>query len=315
MDGLKACLSSASNSIKVALDLSLIVLSKGKANMKIIKKIVTVLLMVIMIGLLGAYFYLSSPEALDPNRIQWLESSLIAHRGLHEGNIPENSMDAFSAAIEGGYIIELDAQITKDNKIVVLHDNDLNRMLGIDKLITEVTYEELQTYNILGSDQKVPLLSDVLALVDDQVPLLIEIKNDLEVGLLEGALYEVLKNYEGRFAVIAFNPYSLAWFKTNAPDFIRGQVSGHFSLSEADKAKGVKRLVYYKRFMLSNLLMNFESRPNFIVYEIKDTPLIRILSIKLMNVPLIGYAVDDQDEYDQVSMMYDNLMVNTDTIK
>lgn len=281
---------------------------------KLIKKILSGLLLLIMVGLLGAYVYLSSPEKLDQNKIGWIKDNLIAHRGLHEGNVPENSMAAFSLAIEEGYIIELDAQITKDNQVVVYHDNDLNRMLGIDKLITEVTYEELQTYSLIGTDQKVPLLRDVLTLIDDQVPVLIEVKNDLEVGYLEGAMYDVLKDYDGRFAVIAFNPYSLAWFKKNAPDFIRGQVSGHFSLSEEDKAKGVKRLVYYKRFMLTNLLMNFESKPNFIVYEIKDTPLIRILSIKLMNVPLLGYAINNQEEYDQAKPMYDNLMINTNNL-
>lgn len=282
---------------------------------KKIKKILSIILLVLLSLLVVVAIFLSAPQKLKSSEISWLTSTLIAHRGLHSATVPENSMAAFEAAVDKGYIIELDAQLTKDNQVVVLHDNDLNRMLGVDKKITEVTYEELQDYTLIGSDQKVPLLRDVLTLIADQVPVLVEVKNDLKFGLLEGAMNAVLKTYTGRFAVIAFNPYSLEWFKKNAPSMIRGQVSGHFKLSAEAKAKGEKPLVWYKKFMLSNLLMNFTSKPNFIVYEIEDTSIFRILSIKLLNVPLLGYAIDNQEEYDQAKQHFDNVMVNTIDLK
>lgn len=278
---------------------------------KKIRKILKIVLLVFVVVLLGVYVFLSSPHVLGSSKTSWLTSTLIAHRGLHSETVPENSMAAFEAAVQAGYTIELDAQLTKDNQVVVLHDNDLNRVFDLDKKIIEMTYEELQAYTILDSDQKIPLLSDVIAMIDDQVPVMIEVKNDLEVGTIEGAIYEVMKNYDGRFAIIAFNPYSLEWFKNNAPNMMRGQISGHFKLSEEAKAKGEKPLVWYKQFMLSNLLMNFTSRPNFIVYEVKDTSMLRIISIKVMNVPLIGYTIDSQLEYDQYKGKYDNFMVNT----
>jgi len=267
--------------------------------------------MFLVVLLLAAYVFLSSPQVLKSDRISWLTDSLIAHRGLHSETVPENTMAAFEAAVAGGYIIECDAQLTKDNQVVLLHDNDLNRMFGLDKKINEVTYAELQEYTIIGSDQKVPLLSEVLAMVDDQVPILVEVKNDLAVGSLEGAMYKVLKDYDGRFAVTAFNPYSLEWFKNNAPDMIRGQVSGHFKQTPEEIARGDKPLVWYKKFMLTNLLMNFTSKPNFIIYEVKDTSIFRIMSIKMMNVPLVGYTINDQAQYDRYKKDYDNLMVNT----
>lgn len=282
---------------------------------KKIRKILSVILLVLLSLLVIVAIFLSAPQRLKSGEIAWLTSTLIAHRGLHSATIPENSMAAFEAAINKGYIIELDAQLTKDKQVVVLHDNDLNRILGVDKKITEVTYEELQDYTMIGSNQKIPLLSDVLALIDDRVPVLIEIKNDLKVGDLEGAMVEVLKTYTGRFAVIAFNPYALEWFKKNASTMIRGQISGHFKLSDEAKAKGEKPLVWYKQFMLSNLLMNFTSKPNFIVYEIEDTSIFRILSIKLLGVPLLGYTIDNQAEYDKAKHNYDNLMVNTIDLK
>jgi glycerophosphoryl diester phosphodiesterase len=274
-------------------------------------KALKIFLLILVVLLSGAYVFLSSPEVLKSKDIEWVTESLIAHRGLHSETVPENTMAAFEAAVAGGYIIECDAQLTKDNQVVILHDDDLNRMFGLDKKIEEVTYAELQNYTILGTDQKVPLLSEVLAMVDDRVPILVEVKNDLAVGLLEGAMFEVLKDYDGRFAVTAFNPYSLEWFKNNAPDMIRGQVSGHFKQSPEEIARGDKPLVWYKKFMLTNLLMNFTSKPNFIIYEVKDTSIFRIMSIKMMNVPLVGYTINNQSDYDKYKKDYDNLMVNT----
>ena len=68
----------------------------------------------------------------------------IAHRGLHNEIVPENSMLAFKKAIEKNIAIELDLQITKDNKVIVFHDRNLKRMTGIDKLVDECLYEELK---------------------------------------------------------------------------------------------------------------------------------------------------------------------------
>ena len=278
-------------------------------------KALKIFLLVLIILLSGAYVFLSSPEVLKTDQIGWLTDNLIAHRGLHSETVPENTMAAFEAAIEAGYIIECDAQLTKDNQVVIHYDTNLSRMLGLDKKIGEVTYAELQNYTILGTDQKVPLLSDVLDLVNDQVPILVEIKNDLAVGALEGAMVEVLKDYDGRFAVTAFNPYSLEYFKKKAPDMIRGQVSGHFIQTPEEIARGDKPLVWYKKFMLSNLLMNFTSKPNFIIYEVNKTSFLRIMSIKMMNVPLVGYTIDNKEEYDQYRKDYNNLMVNFKVIE
>ncbi|HAM63375.1 MAG TPA: glycerophosphodiester phosphodiesterase [Erysipelotrichaceae bacterium] len=270
-------------------------------------------LLVLFAGLFGLYVYLRSAEVLSPSQIDWLTSTLIAHRGVHdnENGTPENTLAAFKSAIDHGLIIELDVQSTKDDRIVVVHDDDLERLLGLAGKVKEYTYDEIIQRKILNSDQTIPLLSDVLDLIDGKVPVLIEIKNDQEVGEFESRVAQILEDYEGRFAVIAFNPYTLRWFRDNAPDIVRGQISGHYKVSEEDKLKGKKPRVWYERFMLSNLLVNFESRPNFIVYEIKDTSVARIRWFKELNVPLLGYTIDNQEEYDQVKGYYDNLIVNT----
>lgn len=102
-----------------------------------------------------------------------------AHRGLHEKDlsVPENSMAGFKAAVEAGYGIEFDLQLTKDKKVVVHHDRSLKRVCGADVSIGDLTYKELQQYRLQNTEERVPLFSDVLALVDGRTPLIIELKH------------------------------------------------------------------------------------------------------------------------------------------
>ena len=57
----------------------------------------------------------------------FLKEKIIAHRGMHS-NCPENSLMAFQKAVQKGYPIELDVQLTKDNEVIVFHDSTLKRM-------------------------------------------------------------------------------------------------------------------------------------------------------------------------------------------
>lgn len=73
-----------------------------------------------------------------------------AHRGLHDNksDAPENSMAAFRKAIEAGYGIELDVQLTKDRIPVVFHDETLKRVCGVEGNVRDYTYEELQQFHL-----------------------------------------------------------------------------------------------------------------------------------------------------------------------
>ena len=103
---------------------------------------------------------------------------LFAHRGLWSGRerIPENSLPAFRRAVAAGYAIELDVQLTKDGQAVIFHDNTLHRMCGVQGNVHDYTFLELQQFSLDNTKEKIPLLSQVLQLVNGQVPLLIELK-------------------------------------------------------------------------------------------------------------------------------------------
>ena len=75
---------------------------------------------------------------------------LYAHRGLHDNasDAPENSMRAFQKAVDAGYGIELDIQMTKDHVPVVFHDFTLKRICGAEGKVSDYTYEELQQFRL-----------------------------------------------------------------------------------------------------------------------------------------------------------------------
>ena len=194
-----------------------------------------------------------------------------AHRGLHGEGRAENSLSAFAAAVEAGFGIELDVRLTKDGEMVVFHDNTLTRVAGMDKRVDELTLAELRECRLLGTDDTVPTLGEVLALVDGRVPLLIEIKEDAGKSAVTEKLPSELLGYSGPYIVESFNPLSLRAFRRLRREVPVGILSQHFCRHERYKGK----ILY---FILQNMLLNFLYVPDFVAYKHSDT---RMASLKL----------------------------------
>ena len=101
-----------------------------------------------------------------------------AHRGLWNAaeGVPENSLPAFARAAEQGYAIELDIQITKDGRIVVFHDDTLDRVCGVHGRVDEFTFEELRGMRLCGTQETIPLLTEVFEVMGGRTPMIIELK-------------------------------------------------------------------------------------------------------------------------------------------
>lgn len=160
----------------------------------------------------------------------------IAHRGFHnlEAGIPENSVAAFEAAIEAGYGIELDVQRALDDAAMVFHDYDLDRLTGETGPIAQRTAEALGMIPLIGGHGTIPTLAQVLSLVAGRVPLLIEIKDQdgalgPNIGPLEQAVADALREYTGDAAVMSFNPHSIKRMADLRPDIPRGLVTCDFT--------------------------------------------------------------------------------------
>ena len=163
------------------------------------------------------------------------KNRFIAHRGLHKNKmIPENSMLAFKAAIEKNYAIEFDINITKDNQIVVFHDDDLNRLCNKKENIEDVSYDFLKDLNLYESNEKIPLLKELLDEVAGKIPLIIEIKKHKNIGLLENILLEMLKEYKGEYFICSFEKDILLWLEKNKPKEIRGLIFESLPINTAN---------------------------------------------------------------------------------
>ena len=226
--------------------------------------------------------------------MSFLSTKPISHRGVHDNiRCPENSIEAFKQAIKKGYIIELDVHLLKDNEIVVFHDDNLERMTGINKKIKDTTYKELQKMNLLNTKYRIPKLIDVLDLVDGKVPLLIELKYDNPPGKLEEKLVKILDNYKGEFAVQSFHPLIINWFKKNRPDYLRGLLVPSYG-------KSIKRIV------LASMLLKGICKPNFISVDVRRNNK-RLLK---KDIETLVWTIKSKEDYCKYIDKYNNLIID-----
>ena len=152
-----------------------------------------------------------------------LNNALIAHRGIFNNkDIPENSILAFKKAIDKNYSIELDVRLTKDNKLIVFHDDNLKRMTNCSKDVCELTYNEIKKLKLLNTDKTIPTLKEVLKLVNGKVLIDIEIKADKNINKICNLLLNELKNYNYHFIIKSFNLKAIRWFYKHNPNITRG---------------------------------------------------------------------------------------------
>ncbi len=224
------------------------------------------------------------------NAQSWLTNRPIAHRGLHDNaTTPENSLGAFELAISRSHPIEFDVRQTMDGRTVVFHDSSLFRMTGQDMNVAGCTWAEIKNLKLIGTQQTIPLFETVLELVGGRIPILIEIKNEGSVGQLEAAVADVLDRYSAVYAVQAFNPFSVRWFRKNRPDICRGQLSYDF--------RDRPDIGWPKKFILKNMFLNRLSCPNFVAYDIRAGDLAFFTRMKKrLGVPLLLWTIDSEEK-------------------
>lgn len=219
----------------------------------------------IWFGIMVCYMLAIMPRMLKrPDREPFLHV-LYAHRGLHdnETDAPENSMKAFEKAVEAGYGIELDIQLSRDHVPVVFHDFTLKRVCGAEGKVCEYTYEELQQFRLCRTGEKIPRLDEVLRLVNGKVPLIVEFKVEWRDLALCPPADALLRDYKGVYCIESFNPLVLFWYRRHNKKVMRGQLSDAFGKNGED----VYSSPLYRA--LENLLFNFLTKPDFIAYNHK----------------------------------------------
>lgn len=248
----------------------------------------------------GAYAFLVAPRMIKKPDVSVLKGVHYAHRGLHDNHsdAPENSMKAFQKAVDAGYGIEMDIQLTKDKIPVVFHDETLNRMCGVEGKVWEFTFEELQKLTLAESEERIPKFEDVLALVGGKVPLIVEYKLDVPSTEVCEIADPMLQAYNGIYCIESFHPYAVKWYREHRPEVIRGQLSQDFSKQEKYKGKFIF-------WLLSNLLTNVLTRPDFIAYNHKDADMFSRKVCSLMGALPVAYTIKSREEYEKVKDQFE----------
>ena len=247
--------------------------------------------MVILI-VLALLFLLAVKGRRGHKDLPLLRGWFYAHRGLHGKGVPENSMAAFHRAKDAGYGIELDVHLMKDGQLAVTHDSSLARCAGADVRIEDLTAQELGQYRLEGTEETIPLFSQVLDLIRGAVPLIVELKSDkANYAALCEAVCKLLDTYDGVYCVESFDPRCVFWLRKHRKDIVRGQlVKNYFHDDSA--------LPALLKFALRHQLFNVFTNPDFVAYRFCDRKTVsNFLCRKIWGVQGVTWTLQNQEDF------------------
>ncbi len=237
--------------------------------------------------------------------LEWLTARPVAHRGLHGNGIVENSLSAASAAIAANYAIEVDLQLSKDGEVVVFHDRTLDRLTAEKGEVAARTAAELNAIKLKDTQDTIPSLAQLLALVAGRVPLVLELKSPWNGDTtLARKVADMLARYAGPAAVMSFDPDLVAALRKYAPELPRGIVAERWY-----KHPEWKFMTSWQKHYLGLLLHLPRTRPHFVAYAQFDLPAIAPrITRKVFGMPLLSWTVRVERERERVLQWADQLI-------
>jgi glycerophosphoryl diester phosphodiesterase len=152
--------------------------------------------------------------------------AIFAHRGA-SAHAPENTLAAFQLAIRHGCDgIELDAMLSGDQQVMVIHDSDLFRTTGFKARVNELPLTALKQldagsfFDIEFQNEKIPTLEEVFEAVGKQTIINIELKNYESINdNLPEKVADLVIQFGLQSSVIfsSFNPIALRKIKKRLP--------------------------------------------------------------------------------------------------
>jgi glycerophosphoryl diester phosphodiesterase len=272
--------------------------------------ITLLIIFLIILLLILLYLFLVAPRMIHKPDRKPLYGVFYAHRGLfnNETDAPENSIPAFKKAVAVGYGIEFDVQLSKDGIPVVFHDASLKRMCGVDGNVWEYTLDELKQFKLSSSDCTIPTFDEVLKTIDGKVPLIIEYKLDVPQTKVCEIANERLKDYNGVYCIECFHPFALIWYKKHRPDVIRGQLC--MSYWKETKFRG--KPLY---LMLTYMLTNFLTRPDFIAYNHFDAGNLSRNVCRALGALSVAWTIKSPEQYLKAKDKFDLFIFDSFILK
>lgn len=208
----------------------------------------------------------------------WLYQRPIAHRGLHNDTMTENSMASFHNAIAKGYNIETDVHLLKSGEVVAFHDFTLKRVCGANVKICDLTLQDIKSDKyLLPNGEHIPLFSELMEIAEGKTGILLELKFGGLNYRLERAVLNLIKGKENFIAVQAFNPMTIIWFKKHAPEFLRGTLSSN-------------EVLFLTKFCFKAM------QPDFVAYNVKNLAMANKHFNKKGDMHMLSWTVRTPDD-------------------
>ncbi len=236
----------------------------------------------------------------------WLTARPIAHRGLHDAGrgLVENSPSAAHAAIEGGFAIECDVQLTADGDAVVFHDFTLDRLTRDTGVVAARTSRELTAIDYWVGADRIIALAGLLDLIAGRVPLVCEIKSCFDGDMrLSDRVSGLSAGYAGPIAVKSFDPAVIAHLRQKPPCPLGVVAEARYDDPEWD------HLTAGLKTELAQFLHLGTTRPDFLSYRVGDLPhAVPFLLRQGLGLPVMAWTVRGPEQHRVADLWADQIV-------
>ncbi len=223
---------------------------------------------------------------------------IIAHRGIYNSKIKENTYLAIFNAFNNKniYGVEFDIRLTKDNKIVIIHDKTINRTSNGIGIVENMTLKELQKYNFGSKNfyQTIPTLEKILEINTNKL-FLIEIKVSNNSKLFSKILLDILDKYKTqKIYLMSFNKEILNIIKNNNVNFNIGLIY----LTNNIKSYRYNFYVLYDNLINNTIINSLINRNKEVfVWTINNYKEFNNIKNKINNYNKIYYIANIKEDY------------------
>lgn len=214
-------------------------------------------------------------------RCEFLNHSIITHRGIYNNiTIYENSIESIMYSIKNNLSVSIEIRMTKDKEIIVFNDEEMKRLIKLKDNVNTITKEELNYI----SQYYVPTLKEILKMINNKVPIIINIKEDNKV--FRNKLIEILNNYKGNIALHSTNVEAIKYYKKK--DYIVGIIIDE---------------------KINDIYLDKDIDVDFLTikYNLIDKVKANILKMKYY---IIGYTLEEREDVEYYIKMYNNLIID-----
>ena len=225
-----------------------------------------------------------------PTSLDWLTARPIAHRGLHDAShgVIENTAAAVRAAVEAGYGIEIDVQLSADGEAMVHHDDVLGRLTEGSGRLDALDAAALKRVTFRGNAERMATLGEVCDLIGRRATLVVELKSRFDRDRrLAARVAEVLAAYDGPAAPMSFDPWQIAAVRHKAPQLVCGIVAAKYHPHPY-----WDQMPFWMRHTMGYLGTGLAARAQFVAYAVADLPaLAPSVARRVFGLPLLTWAV------------------------